>query len=67
MLLFTLLAQYASVCPIYRPLHAAAVGLLLWAWREADIDRQRKPLGTTAAQQVAAKASSVSMSADTGS
>jgi len=27
-----------SVCPIYRPLHAAAVGLLLWAWWAGDID-----------------------------
>jgi len=30
------------VCPIYRPQHAAAAGLLLWArsgWQEISIDR----------------------------
>jgi len=26
------------VCPIYRPLHAAAAGLLLWARRAGDTD-----------------------------
>jgi len=39
-----LLAQYASVCPVYRPLQRAA-GLLLGAPRQAVIDRQRQPPG----------------------
>ena len=32
-----------SVCPIYRPLQQRAAGLLPWAWRTGDIDRQRRP------------------------
>ena len=51
-----------SVCFIYRPLHAAAAGSLLWARRAGDIDRQRWPLGAAAAN-----ASSVTLSADVGS
>jgi len=48
-----------SVCPVYPPLQQrAAVGLLLWARRAGDIDRQRRPPGATAAN-----ASSVTLSA----
>jgi len=38
-----------SVCPIYRPLQQRAAGLLLWARRTGDIDRQRRPPSSTAA------------------
>jgi len=57
-----------SVCPIYRLMHAAAAGLLLWARRAGEIDRSRWPPGATAARRrSAANASSVTLSADVGS
>jgi len=50
-----------SVCPIIRPAHAAAAGLLLWARRARDIDRLLH------GQHSAANANSVTLSADVGS
>ena len=38
-----------SVCPTHRPLHAAVVGLLLWAQQAEDIDWSRQPPGDAAA------------------
>ena len=55
------------VCPIYRPLHAAAAGLLLYAGQAGDDDRQRRPPGAAAARRSAANAGSVTLSADVGS
>jgi len=61
-------ARCPSVCPIYRLMHAAAAGLLLWARRAGEIDRSRRPPGATAARRrSAANASSVTLSADVGS
>ena len=56
-----------SVCPICRPLHAAATGLLLWARRAGDIRRWRRSSGVSAARRSSANASSVTLSADVGS
>ena len=53
------------VCPIYRPLHAAAAGL--HAGQAGDDDRQRRPPGAAAARRSAANAGSVTLSADVGS
>jgi len=50
-----------SVCPIYRPLCAAAAGLLLWARSARGIDRLLH------GRRSAANASSVTLSADAGS
>jgi len=55
------------VCPIYRPLHAATAGLLLYAGQAGDDDRQRRPPGAAAARRSAANAGSVTLSADVGS
>ena len=52
-----------SVCPIIRPLHAAAVGLLLWARRPGDIDRLLDGRRSAAA----ANAGSATLSVDAGS
>jgi len=41
-----------SVCPTHRPLHAAVVGLLLWARQAEDIDWSRQPPGDAAAWSV---------------
>ena len=52
-----------SVCPIIRPLHAAAVGLLLWARRPGDIDQLLDGRRSAAA----ANAGSATLSVDAGS
>jgi len=44
-----------SVCPIIRPPHATAAGLLLWARRAGDIDRLlhgRRPAATASVSRV---------------
>jgi len=50
--------------PVCRPLHAAGVGLLLWAQWAGDIDRQQQ---AAAERHSAANASSATLLADIGS
>jgi len=60
------LPVYPPVSVIYQPLHATAVGLLLWAGgQKTSIDRLLQPPGAAAARRlVAANVSSVTLSAD---
>ena len=56
-----LLGVHLSGHPIVQPLHAAAVGLLLWARQPGDIDRLLH------GRRLAANVSTVKLSADVGS
>jgi len=57
---------HPSVCAIVRPQQRRAAGLLLSAWRTGDMDPllHGAPAAGTAAQRSAAKAGSVTLTAD---